>query len=312
MQSLVSVDPFRCRVWGLHDRLEEHITEENCAEEILSFRDHGQLVPVLGRLVHDDPAFDVELICGARRLFVARHLKRNLLIDLRELADRDALVAMDVDNRQRKDISPYERGLSYARWLRGGYFESQDDMARSLNVSSSQVSRLLKLARLPSVVVGAFDTAADIRENWGLHLAKLLLEPERSRSMIKTARQIQTMTPRLCAQEVYRQLLMSRTDGHKIKSASHEKVVKGIDGAPLFRIRQQSDAIVLTFPIEKASPRVLNAIESAIQGILQDTAERSLDENVGTSIGFLSNHKKVRRTALKEALSAPPQASSMY
>src|SRR5215472_14327187 len=62
------VSPFRCRMWSLHDRLEEHITEESCKAEIESFQSHGQVVPVIGRPVPEDPGYDFELIFGARRL----------------------------------------------------------------------------------------------------------------------------------------------------------------------------------------------------------------------------------------------------
>src|ERR1700678_2391533 len=125
LHSLRKVNPFRCRVWTLHDRIEEHITEESCRTEIDSFAVHGQVVPVLGRPVLGDPNFDVELIYGARRLFVARHLNQPLLVELCDLSDFEAIVAMDIENRQRSDISPYERGVAFATWLRTGHFASQ-------------------------------------------------------------------------------------------------------------------------------------------------------------------------------------------
>ena len=73
VQQIVSVNPFRCRMWDLHDRLEHLIVEDNCREEISSVSRHGQQVAALGRRLRGDPDHDVELICGARRLFVARH-----------------------------------------------------------------------------------------------------------------------------------------------------------------------------------------------------------------------------------------------
>jgi len=189
MESLVSVDPFRCRVWSAHDRLEEHITEENCVSEIKSFKAHKQRKPALGRPVHNDPDYDVEVICGARRLFVARLLKMPLLVELRELSDREAIIEMHVD-RLRKDVSPYELGVAYLGWMREGYFESQEEMSRVLKVSNSKVSRLSKLAQLPSVIVGAFDSAVNIRERWGLHLARILENPRHKCFVIQAAREI--------------------------------------------------------------------------------------------------------------------------
>jgi ParB family transcriptional regulator, chromosome partitioning protein len=279
MERIISVDPFRCRVWALHDRLEDHITEESCCDEIESFAAHGQLVPALGRRVGDDPNCDVELIYGARRLFVARHLNRKLLVELRNISDVDAIVAMDTENRHRKDISPYERGRSYQRWLRARYFSSQDEIARSLNTSSSQVSRLLKMAQLPSGVVNAFDSAVNICESWGLELVERLSNPDTRQSVLRTARAIATMSPRPMAEEVYRRLLASAPD-RKARSMARTKVVKGRDGSALFRIKHQRKAVAIVLPVDKISVRCLDAIEDAVARILQCSTPREMHEQV--------------------------------
>jgi hypothetical protein len=70
MPSIIAMNPFRCRMWEFHDRLETHINERTCRAEIASFSKHGQIVAVLGRSLHGDKSYDVELITGARRLFV--------------------------------------------------------------------------------------------------------------------------------------------------------------------------------------------------------------------------------------------------
>jgi len=273
MTSTVSVDPFRCRLWTMHGRLEEYITEENCAEEVESFKQHGQLLPALGRLVRDDPDCDIEVICGARRLFAARYLKVKLLVEVRELSDREAIIAMDLENRQRKDLSPYERGVSYARLIRSGYFASQEEIALAMNISPSRVSRLLKLARLPSAIIGAFNAALDIRESWAVTLAEALEDPIRRQSAMRVAREIRAAAPRPAAREVYRRLLGSATRGHKPRNTSHDKVVKGNDGTPLFRIRHQTGSIALLLPAEMISAKSLDAIERALLHILQPVPE---------------------------------------
>ncbi|MDY6949090.1 MAG: ParB N-terminal domain-containing protein, partial [Pseudomonadota bacterium] len=119
----VSINSFRCRVWERHARLEEYITEETCRTEIASVKAHGQLIPVLVRPLLGDVNYDYELIYGARRLFVARHLNVPLLAEVRRLSDRDAAIHVDIENRQRKDISPYERGRCYHQWLSSGLFQ---------------------------------------------------------------------------------------------------------------------------------------------------------------------------------------------
>lgn len=272
MRSIMPVDPFKCRVWKLHNRHEDTINEQTCKAEIEAFVEHGQFVPALGRRLRDDPDHEIELIYGARRLFVARHLKRPLLVEVREVSDRDAFVAMHMENRLREDISPYERGLGYAQWLRTGVFKSQIEIAQTLNVSASQVSRLLRLARLPAVVVDAFRNSEEISENWGLELMDALEDPKRRAATIRTARALSSDSPRLAGRNVHRKLLAPVGRGRKPKAEVHDLVVLGTSGAPLFRIRHQLKSIALILPAEKVPRSRLDRIEAALLAILKPSA----------------------------------------
>ena len=277
MQPFTYVNPFRCQMWPLHDRIESYITEETCRAEIESFAKHGQLVPALGRPLRDDPDFDVELIYGARRLFVARHLNKPLAVEVREMSDREALIAMDIENRQRVDISPYERGISYASWLRSSHFRSQDDIARALKISSAKVSRLLKLARLPSVVVDAFRNPAEICETWGLDLMEALDEPQRRPAVLRKARELRAVKPRRCGREVYRLLMSSPGLREKLKRRERTEVVKDLHGNPLFRLRQHTSAIAIVVPTSRMSARALEQIRVSVSRILQNDAAPVVD-----------------------------------
>ena len=276
----VSVDPFRCRVWALHDRLEECVTEETCRGEIDSFLMHGQKIPALGRPLHGDA--DFEIIYGARRLFVARHLNIPLLLELRELSDREAIIAMDIENRQRLDVSPYERGLSYSRWLAAGYFSSQEELAREFKVSQAQVSRLLKLAKLPAVVVNAFANPRDMREEWGLGLSETLSDDRTRHSTIRQARVIAALESRPPAREVFRQLLAAAAYGPKVRAKRHDDVIHDEDGRPLFRIRQQPSAIAVLLPAGEVSAKCLKEIQQAITRIM--TVNRRITTRLESSI----------------------------
>jgi ParB family transcriptional regulator, chromosome partitioning protein len=205
--------PFRCRMWESHDRSEEEITEESCRDLINSINKYGQLAPVLGRELTGDDRHDVELIYGARRLFTARQLNIPLRVELRSLRDREGIVAMDAENRHRKDISPYERGRSYLQWLREDLFPSQEEIARELKISASQVSRLLKMAKLPAVIVEAFHSPAEICEAWVQELASALEDSRRRDYIIRRARQFTTQSPRPAAKDVCRILFAAACGG---------------------------------------------------------------------------------------------------
>lgn len=272
-KNVITVNPFDCRMWDLHDRLEGDITEETCKDEIESFSKHGQLVPVLGRPLLGDIRHKFELVYGARRLFVARHLNLSLLAEIRQMTDQDAIIAMDIENRQRMDVSPYERGRSYSRWLQAGYFASQDEVARALKISASQVSRLVKLAQLPCVIVEAFGKSSSICEGWGLDLIEALQDPERRKRTTQAARDICNSGASLPAREVYRRLLTASARGRKLKRAAHDEIVKDSDGSMLFRVKHQSNSVALVLPINKLSEDSLRKVKEAMIHILQTPSE---------------------------------------
>jgi ParB family chromosome partitioning protein len=275
--TIVTANPFRCRMWELHDRLDSYITEQSCRKEIESFEKHGQRQPVLGRKIHDDPDYDIELIYGARRLFVARHLNTPVTVELKQLSNLDAVIAMDIENRLRKDLSPYERGLSFARWLRANHFRSQDEIARTLQMSNSQVCRLLRLAQLPSVIIGAFAAPADIRESWGLDLAKAWEDPVKSRAIGARARAIGAISPRPPAEEIYRQLTAAARQRPTAKHWSRDEVVTTDAGVPLFRIRHQQDSVAVLISNRRLSSPALKQIREAVKQILQHGNGQVLD-----------------------------------
>lgn len=272
MMKLVKlVDPFRCCMWALHDRLEDHITEDSCKAEIESFIRHGQVVPVLGRPVRGDPLYDVELIFGARRLFVARHLNRRLAVEVRDMSDREAIVAMDIENRQRTDISAYERGRSYAQWLGSGRFDSQDDIASALNVSAARVSRLLKIARLPSLIVNAFGSATDICESWGLNLMDMWDDPVRRTALEHRASALGNRTPRPPAREVYQELMSIPGNDYRPPRRARDEIVRDRRGKALFHIRNRKRSIALVFPMKNVSELGLHCLRDTVVHVLCET-----------------------------------------
>jgi ParB family chromosome partitioning protein len=271
---IVSVNPFRCRMWALHDRLDDYVTEETCKREIESVLTYGQLVPALGRPITDDPAYDIELIYGARRLFITRSINKPLLVEVRAMTDGEAIVAMDIENRQRADVSPYERGLSYNRWLTGKFFASQGDIARALHVSESQVSRLLKLARLPAVIVNAFASPVEIREEWGLALFDALKAEGSRQLIIQVARSIAASSPRPAATDVFKILLSAAAGGRRLKPRRHDQVVHTTTGVPLFRIRQQRSSVAILLPSKSMSEVRVKEISTAIARILEPREKR--------------------------------------
>jgi ParB family chromosome partitioning protein len=202
------------------------------------------------------------------------------MVELREITDREAIVAVDVENRQRTDVSPYERGLFFARCLRAGHYKSQEELAADLKISQSQVSRLLKLARLPSVIVNAFENPLEIREGWGPDLIETLEDVERRKQAIALARTFVDMSPRPAAMDVYQQLISAAVSGRKSRAKPHDEVVTDANGSPLFRIRRQARTIALLLPIEKISADILDAVRDAVRDVLKEDPQAAPDVEV--------------------------------
>jgi len=270
-------------MWAYHERLEDYITEETCRVEIESCAKHGQLIPVLGRPLRNDPSYEVELIFGARRLFVARHLNIPLVVELREMTDKEAVIAMEIENHHRAATSPYERGLTFARWLRENLFESQDDIARALNISKSQVSRYLRVTKLPSVILGAFESPCQICESWGLDLMNLWEDPQRQRALARRARTIRGDTNRPSARDVYRMLVDSSiTPRRRASKLVYDEIVRAPGGAPLFHIRHHHDSIAILLPLRLISKKSLQHIKSVLAEVLQHTTEQHVEVDAKT------------------------------
>lgn len=187
------VDPATCRMWERHNRDYGLLTEENCRDLIDGIRAQGrQEFPAIVRRLKDE-AHDYEVICGARRHFAVSWLRANnytqfrYLVEVRDLTDEEAFRLSDIENRERDDISDYERARDYQQAIELYYGGKQKTMAARLEVSEAWLSRYLALARLPRDIVAAFASPRDLRELHARTLKPLLSDPDRSGAVLAEA-----------------------------------------------------------------------------------------------------------------------------
>ncbi|MEM1302649.1 MAG: ParB/RepB/Spo0J family partition protein [Pseudomonadota bacterium] len=192
------VDPAECKMWARHNRDYALLTEENCRDLIDGIKAQGrQEFAAIVRPI-DDPTYRFEVICGARRHFAVSWLRANTytqfkyLIDVREMSDEEAFRLADIENRDREDISDYERAIDYADAIERYYGGKQKAMAERLEVSPPWLSRYLQLAKLPQDIVRAFATIRDIKERHARDLKPLMAEPETNRRLMEAARTLGT------------------------------------------------------------------------------------------------------------------------
>lgn len=123
----------------------------------------GNVQPILVRPLKEEPG-QFELVFGHRRHRASLELGMPVLASIwvDELGDSALFAAMDRENRERADLSPYEQGVMYQRALEEQLFPTQRQLAESLGVSHTWVRKALMVAQLPSAVVECFRTPLEI------------------------------------------------------------------------------------------------------------------------------------------------------
>ena len=266
---LETVQPTKCKMWHLHERLGENINGESCSSLLRSIAAYGQRHPVVGRRIPEAQGYAIELIFGARRLFVAQQLATPLLVDIREIDDRTAVIEMEIENRVRADITPYERGLSYRRWISNGIFGNQCELARALGVSEAQVSRLVRYADIPAAVVAAFSSGGAIREEWAVALARECEERPSRDLLIRRARD-RPRSGRADADQAVFDALTSGKRGRGAGAGRRAEVVRDSTGAPLFRVAYRVKAVHLIVPRQLATDAVVTRIANQMRATLEE------------------------------------------
>lgn len=191
------VDPARCRPWQHHNRDAARLNEDSCRDLIDSIKAEGrQRLPAIVRRLKDDPSHDYEIIAGARRHWTIGWLRTNnypdfeFLVTVQPLTDEEAFRLADVENRARQDLTDLERGRDYLKALDLFYGGKQSAMAARLNVERAWLSRLLDLARLPSVVIDCFADPGELRVEHAKQLAPLLKAGPAARRLLAAAEEL--------------------------------------------------------------------------------------------------------------------------
>jgi|SRR5579872_721153 len=178
-----------CKPWHLANRIQDYLNPESCADLIESIQKVGQQIPALVRKAPNGNEY--ELICGARRLFACRHLGIPIKAAVVELSDKEALLAMDAENRPREDISPYERACDYKRWIETNIYKNYTEIMQGIGVKKSWFSQLMALADLDKTIVKAFGHPANLKQKWGYELQLICKkDPALESAMISAAQHL--------------------------------------------------------------------------------------------------------------------------
>lgn len=150
--------------------------------------DEGQQVPILVR-PHPQQKGRYEIAYGRRRLRAARELNIPIKALIRELTDRELIIAQAQENGPRADLTFVERALYAANLETHGF--DRDTICAALHVDKPELSRFLSVARsITASIITAIGPAPKVgRPRW-LALAETCQRPDaiaKLTSLIATA-----------------------------------------------------------------------------------------------------------------------------
>lgn len=268
-KTLQWVDPAACRMWERHNRDYKLLNEENCRDLIDGLKSQGQqeFPAIVRRLDGEEHAYEV--ICGARRHFAVSWLRANnypqfkYLVEVRDLTDEEAFRLADIENRDRMDISDYERAIDYADAIERYYGGRQNRMAERLEVSAPWLSRYLQLAKLPNDIVMAFATIHDIKERHARDLKPLL--EDTSLSLVLRARALELSVEQEKAKDGKRPFLDAATVMRLLKKACKDvegkKPDNSLDYGPV-TARPRGSKMILEFENSTSVEELREAFET--------------------------------------------------
>lgn len=162
-RALIDIDANLIDAAGMPDRLGSEAEDDAALRE--SIAEYGQQLPVLVR-PHPTEEGRYQIVYGRRRVQALRELGRPVKALVRQLDDRDLIMAQGQENTARRDLSFIEKANFAYHMELGGY--DRKLIGDTLSTDKTLISRLLSvIERVPFDVIHAIGAAPSIgRERW--------------------------------------------------------------------------------------------------------------------------------------------------
>lgn len=162
-RALIEIDPFLIDAGGMQDRLEADNAEDAALAH--SLREYGQQVPVL---VRPHPAAEgrYQIVYGRRRVLALRDLGLPVRALVRDMDDRELVLAQGQENTARRDLSFIEKANFARQMTEAGY--DRKVICDALSIDKTVISRMLSVMdQVPLELVEAIGAAPGIgRDRW--------------------------------------------------------------------------------------------------------------------------------------------------
>jgi ParB family chromosome partitioning protein len=173
-ETIVDLEPQSVDVSFVRDRLSTD--EEEFRELLEAIRERGQDSPILVR-PHPSQSGRYMVVFGHRRLEAARLLGRKVRAVVKEMKDRDHVIAQGQENSARANLSFIEKASFAAKLAQLRYDADNTTVMAALGVDRTTLSKMLSVAGLPEQILEAIGPAKAVgRDRW-YELKQLLEKP---------------------------------------------------------------------------------------------------------------------------------------
>ncbi|OZA13302.1 MAG: plasmid partitioning protein RepB [Rhodobacterales bacterium 17-64-5] len=244
-RSVVEMDPHLIDAGGMADRLESDAGEDDALAA--SIRIYGQQVPVLVR-PHPVTEGRFQIVYGRRRVLALRDIGQPVKALIRDLDDRELVMAQGQENTARRDLSFIEK-VNFARQMEEAGYDRKV-ICDAISVDKTLISRMLSIAaKVPREVIEAIGAAPSVgRDRWQA-VADLV---ETADTDIDTMVAMLNLTARSARSDDRFQALLDylTSSAEKTKAASRGPqkdpvTVRAEDGLPLGRATYDSRFLTL-------------------------------------------------------------------
>ncbi|MHB8478784.1 MAG: ParB/RepB/Spo0J family partition protein [Steroidobacteraceae bacterium] len=213
--SLLQLDPKKIRATKFKNRDDRSLLlhDPKFIQLTKSLAAHGQETPIRVRPVKDALPFEFEIVSGHRRHAACLALDASTnkgfsilaIVDAAAADTRELVLKMYRENADRQDLSPYETGSMFKRWLEAGIFPTQEAISAATGQSKQNVGRYLALASLPDCILTAFRDPRRMSLRWSSDLAGAAAA--RGRELEAVTEALAKRSPAPSPEEVFAELM---------------------------------------------------------------------------------------------------------
>lgn len=163
-ETIVELDPQLIDPSFLKDRIDEDEVEFEKLKKAIT--DDGQSSPILVR-PHPKKPGRYMVVFGSRRRAVAKALEIKVRAVIKDISDRDHVVAQGQENAARANLSFIERALLAADVAQRGYDDDNATVLSALSIDKATLSKMLSVASIERPILHAIGSAKSVgRDRW--------------------------------------------------------------------------------------------------------------------------------------------------